>query len=172
MCVCTQEHTSVCGCLNIGICVGRYLDVCGWRSARGQTCAYVKYSTPSVRLAPVPVKPLNLRWMARWMLWISAETWRQKPEGHLGGYSSDGSLGINPLAAVRKSSARACISGSVGDGWSLPPRGFPKMGHNREGIQRNPPVVPLERRCLEGAWSLLLSCPRRVGDIFHFQLTD
>lgn len=56
-----------------------------------------------------------------------------------------------PLTAEGKSSARACISGSAGDGCCLPSRGFPKMGHNRVGIQKDPPVVLLESHCLLGA---------------------
>lgn len=150
---CALRSTWVCVCvgvLDIGFCVGG-CSRCVWVMTKcvcAQVCMCVcEIFHPahtfgeSQRCLSNPEHSCALWSSARWMLRISAETWRQKPGGHLRGFSSDGSLGI---AAVGKSSVWACISGSAGDGCCLPPRGFPKMGHNREGIQRDPPVVLLE----------------------------
>lgn len=64
LCMCTQEHMSVCGCLDIGICVGGCSSMCVGDQVCvcvcvQVKCVYVKYSTKSIHLqkAEVPVKP-------------------------------------------------------------------------------------------------------------------
>ncbi len=101
LCMCTQEHMSVCGCLDIGICVGGCSSVCGWPSACVHkwsmcVCEIFHPFAEGEGCLSNPRHSCALWSGARWMLRISAETWRQKPGGHLRGFSSDGSLGINP----------------------------------------------------------------------------
>lgn len=101
LCMCTQEHMSVCGCLDIGICVGGCSSVCVGDQVHVCTsevcvCEIFHPFAEGEGCLSNPEHFCALWSGDRWMQRISAETWRQKPGGHLRGFSSDGSLGINP----------------------------------------------------------------------------
>lgn len=147
LCMCTQEHMSVCGCLDIGICVGGCSSMC----VGDQVCVCVCVYKWSVCMWNIPPKAYICRrqrclsnpkhscalWSgAQWMLWISAETWRQKPGGHLRGFSSDGSLGINPPSLQWENPALGLVFQVQLETVAVCRRGaFPKWGTTGRGYK-------------------------------------